>query len=151
LRLAPFPTSQPTPTDLVGDFGSLSSFTRVDPVSSDRRVADSFCTGLNPDALESQTSCSSPAKQRMPGGRGMVSEATCVTTAVNTRLFRRPLTEKIQLTVKNLSSTELNRPFDVEIRAGDARVQNPALYVFRAIRRRNRLGEGDVYIGPGRS
>ena len=117
-----FAASQSAPTDLAADFGPFSSFTRVDPVTPDRRVADSFCAGPNPDIFESDSQCTTQGSVTQNNAQGIGGQTNCVTTAVKTQLFRKALTGKIQLTVKNVSSTELNRPFDVEIRAADGLV-----------------------------
>ena len=102
--------------DLAGDFGPFSSFTRVDPVTPDRRVADSFCTGPTPDILESDSQCFTQGSVSSNNAQGIGNQTQCTTTAVKTQLFRKALTGRIQLTVKNVGSSDLNRPFDAEIR-----------------------------------
>ena len=52
-----FAASQNAPIDLTGDFGPFSSFTRVDAVTPDRRVADSFCSGGTPITIEETSDC----------------------------------------------------------------------------------------------
>ena len=101
---------QSAPADLAGDFGPFSSFTRVDAVTPDRRVADSFCTGPNPDILESDSQCFAQGSQSQNNAQGIGNQTQCTTTAVKTQLFRKTLTGKIQLTVKNVGTSELNRP-----------------------------------------
>ncbi len=112
-----FSAPQDQPTDLTADFGPFSSFTRVDPVTPDRRVADSFCSGLNPDILESDSQCFTQGSVSQNNAQGIGNQTQCTTTAIKTQLFRRALTGKIQLTVKNASTAQLNRPFDTEIRS----------------------------------
>lgn len=111
-----FAASQSAPADLAADFGPFSAFTRVDVVTPDRRVADTFCTGPNPDILESDSQCFTQGSESSNNAQGIGGQTRCTTTAIKTQLFRRALTGKIQLTVKNISTAELDRPFDAEIR-----------------------------------
>lgn len=115
-------TPQAQPSDLLAEWSSASGFTRIDPVAPDRRVADSFCTGAAMDILESDSSCSTQGSDASNNAQGIGGQTQCVTTAIKTQLFRRALSGKIDLTVKNIAGAEVARPFDVEIRTGDGRV-----------------------------
>ncbi len=118
-----FAASQLQPVDLTADFGPFSSFSRVDPVTPDRRVADSFCTGANPDPVESTSNCTELSGQSLRDSQGIGGGPTCVVTGVQTQLFRRNLTGNIRLTVKNTSATtDIAKPFNVEIRDASNRV-----------------------------
>jgi hypothetical protein len=108
--------SQSATVDLAGDFGT-SGFTRVDPVSADRRVADSFCTGTA-DILESDSSCTQQGNASTNAAQGIGNNPQCTVTQIKTQLFRKALTGGIRLNVKNVSTSALNRPFDAEIRNG---------------------------------
>ncbi len=120
IRLA---ASQQQPVDLVADFGPFSASSRVDAVTPDRRVADSFCTGGNSEPMETTTSCSSLPGAATRAGQGIGNDTTCVVTSVPTTLFKRALAGTVRLTAKNASATTaINKPFDMEIRDGTSNV-----------------------------
>jgi hypothetical protein len=91
---------------------------RVDPVTADRKVADSFCTGEE-RVIEKDEVCTFLPGVETRRAQGISESPTCVVKAVKTISFTKPLPRtKVNFIYKNISGASAETPFDVVMKDG---------------------------------